>query len=120
MVAVDNWRRVKCPECLDSGYRRCVHPRSVEDAVHGRLGFLYDCAVACPCEAGERKFPDQVRGESIRRYPRYSPSRWCLAESVRHADNVSALESWIVTASEASDAAHFAEVAKYFDERQVS
>jgi hypothetical protein len=72
--------RVHCADCLDSGYRRCVHPKTVAEYRDGIGGYIYTCVAACPCASGLHAFPDE-------KYPRYDETRCCLIE-VRTTDGI--------------------------------
>ena len=69
--------RVRCAECLDSGHRRVVHARSVQDAIKGLQGYLYDAVVACTCVIGDERFPTK---DGEKPYPRYDARKHCLLE----------------------------------------
>lgn len=74
--------RVRCPDCLDSGFRTVVRHNTVKDWLAGETGrFVYTCCVACPCPAGDDKFPDPPSKDGKpKRYPRFTAATMCLAE----------------------------------------
>lgn len=77
---------VKCPGCLDVGWRICWHPATMEDCAAGKFpgdgmsieGTGYTCAVPCTCEAGDN-------GARRLKY-RFSPDRWCELTGPRYSE----------------------------------
>lgn len=74
--------RFRCAECLDSGFRTVVHPKTVRDWLEGKAtGVMFRCCVACTCAAGAERFPDTPqRIGDPKRYPLYNAATMCLAE----------------------------------------
>lgn len=97
-------RRVYCTLCMDDGFVRVWHPKTV-DAVRiihreGKewaiSGFTYDCLVACTCRRGDAWHERGNRDKSYVFLPRYDAQKFCRIEvSVTNAGDRERLIQWI-------------------------